>query len=157
MALFRGKWAKRQKQLPHSREACGVVTERFEFDLSELGGVALQAGDVIELAGLPARHTVTDYILDNGDLDTNGTPTLDVDIGIMTGEFGEDDAARTAGAEFFDDSTALQDPGLVRGSNSAGFRIDPADNDRGIGVLINVAPATQPANGVIALILSTKQ
>lgn len=156
MTLYHSEWATGRKALPTSREACGVVAQRFEINVSALAA-AVANGDIIELAGLPAYHTVVDAIVDVDDLDTNGTPTAVFDVGIMSGAFGEVDAGRTCGAELFSGSTTAQAGGVARMTAATGFRIAATGSDRGIGVKFTAGPATAATSGVIALILFTKQ
>lgn len=155
MALIQSEWATRRKTAPIAEEAGGVVAERFEIDFADVA--ALSNGDIIELGVLPAHCTIVDYYLDNDDLDSNGSPAANVDIGIMSGDFGDNDAARTCGDELFDGSTALQAAAFTRATVSEALRIAATDADRSIGVKFVAAPATQPASGVLALTVFYKQ
>ena len=92
MALVQSAWALGQKQAPVSREAGGVVCERYTFTVTS----NLANGDIIELGILPAYHTVVDAVLV---VDEAGTATYDV--GIMSGVVGDPSSSRTCGNEFF--------------------------------------------------------
>lgn len=144
MAITQGKWASGQKIAPVSREAGGVVCERYSFVI----GADLAINDIIELGILPAYHTVVDATLI---VDEAGTATYDV--GIMSGTVGSPDGARTCGNELF---AGAADASTVRMSKVAGFRIEPVDADRSIGVKILTAGITA-ASQRIDLLLYTKQ
>lgn len=144
MALVQSAWALGQKQAPVSREAGGVVCERYSFTIN----ANLADGDIIELGILPAYHTVVDAILV---VDEAGTATYDV--GIMSGVVGDPSSSRTCGNELF---AGAADAGAVRMSKVAGFRVAPIGSDRSIGVKV-VGHGITAANQVIDLILFTKQ
>lgn len=144
MALFQSPWATGQKQAPTSREAGGVVCERYSFTVS----ANVAENDIIELGILPALHTVVDAVLI---VDEAGTATYDV--GIMSGVVGDPSASRTCGNELF---ASAADAAAVRMSKLAGFRIAPTTSDRSIGVKVLGAGITA-ASQKIDLLLFTKQ
>lgn len=145
MAIVQSEWASGVKALCVSGEAGTVVANRFKVDIATLP--TLTAGDILEIGGIPAHHEVIDWTLDN---DALGAGT-DVDVGVMSGDYGSTDVARTAGNEFFDASVALATAGVARGDRPEGFRIAKSDKDRGIGVLVNTAPGTQASSGYIIM------
>lgn len=144
MALVQSAWALGQKQAPVSREAGGVVCERYTFTVTS----NLAAGDIIELGILPAYHTVVDAVLV---VDEAGLATYDV--GIMSGVVGDPSSSRTCGKEFF---AAAADATTTRITNAAGLRLAPSGSDRSVGVKV-VGAGITAANQVIDLILFTKQ
>lgn len=144
MALVQSAWALGQKQAPVSREAGGVVCERYTFTVTS----NLAAGDIIELGILPAYHTVVDAVLV---VDEAGLATYDV--GIMSGVVGDPSSSRTCGNEFF---AAAADATTTRITNAAGLRLAPSGSDRSVGVKV-VGAGITAANQVIDLILFTKQ
>lgn len=109
------------------------------------GSITLPAGitinDRLELCVLPANCTLFDAILDSDDLDSATTITLDG--GLMSGEVGAVDIARTVGTELFSASTVAQAGGVVRPTLSTAFRIAPVPYDRSIGLLVKAAPTGQ--------------
>lgn len=123
-------WVLGHKQTPTSREAGGVVAQRFEATI----GADLDVGDIVELAVLPAYHTVVDAILDTEALGTD----VNVDVGVMSGAVGDPDNTRTCGDELFsaEDASAAA---VVRASESSAFTIAPAGADRSIGVKVSAA------------------
>ena len=130
-----------------------VVRNRYEFDLAGpvLKGITLQAGDIIDLGPLPANYTVMDVVIDCDDLDTNGTPALAFDVGIMSGTPGDTVSARTCGAEFFSGATIAQTGGVARTTLKTAFRVVPTGADRSIGLKVTTAAATQPTTGKLAV------
>lgn len=133
MALFQSKWGNGKKAAAVSREARGVVVERFEYEIDE----DLAIGDEIEIGRLPAYHFPVDAVLINEALGASVT----VDVGIMSGDAGANDAARTVGDELFD-GTAVTNAAVTRMSKAAGFQIAATDADRGIGAIIAGAGVT---------------
>lgn len=126
MAIIQSNWAKGRLPTPVPNTAGDVVSEIFEVALTG----PLAANDIVEIGVLPAYATIVDAYLDTDDLDS-GT-TLVADIGIMSGEVGKADVARTVGNELFAATTALQAAGLVR--LNKGVRIASTDADRSIGI-----------------------
>lgn len=144
MAQYQSGWATRQRNTPNAGCAGVVVAQMFEYALT---GTALAQNDIIELAVLPAGNTVVDAILVSDALDTGGSPALEFDVGIMSGEVGDKDSVRTCGNELFAASDAGQAAAPVRASALSAFTIAPVDADRSIGVKITTAAATQAAAG----------
>jgi hypothetical protein len=105
---------------------------------------ALAANDVMEGPVLPAGHVPVDCILDSDDLDTNGAPTLTLDVGLMSGTPGVNDSARTVGNEFIAAATMGQTgiatiSRMIKGNM---LRYLPSDSDRSIGVKAAAGAAT---------------
>ncbi len=144
MPITQSDWGAAFKQAPVSREAGGVVVEKYKFVVTK----DLAVNDIIELAVLPAYHTVVDATLITDEV---GTATFDV--GVMSGTVASPDQARTCGNELF---AGAADASVVRMTKAAGFRIVPIEGDRSIGVKILTAGITQ-AGQVIELLLYTKQ
>lgn len=143
MALFQSDWAKGLKNTPFADCAGDVIAEKFKFTVTS----NIAANDIIEIGGLPALHEVVDAVLI---VDEAGTATYDV--GIMSGEYGVNDAARTCGNEFF---AGAADAQATRMSKVAGWRVGATDKHRGIGVKVLGAGITA-ASQVIELVLFYK-
>ena len=143
MTIKQSKWAKGIEVVPVCGEAGEVQAERFTFTITE----NLTTSDIIELGVLPAFATVVDAILDT---DECGTGTIAV--GVMTGDVGSTDGARTSGTELF---AAAADASVVRPSARSAFTIAPTDKDRSIG--LKFSAAVTAANQVVALTLFYKQ
>jgi hypothetical protein len=146
MAIVQSSWGALKRQAPVSEESGTVKCERYTYTVP--AGVTLVVGDIIELAILPAYHTVLDATLVTDDV---GTATLDV--GIMSSIPGDTDQARTCGNELF---AGAADGVSVRMSKVAGFRIAQIAGDRSIGLKVQTASIVGAAQ-VIDLLLYTKQ
>ena len=145
MTIFQHKdW--RRARVPYPSTAGQVVSKRWTYTVA--GNEA--ANDVIEMAQLPANMRVVDMIYDSDDLDTNAAPTIAHDVGLMSGKWGDDDAGRTCGDEFFDGDTTAQAGGVARPSQAKAFETGGADYDRSIGIKFAAAAATGVA-GTIGL------
>ena len=59
-------------------------------------------------------HTIADAILICDDLDSNGSPAITLDVGLLTGTVGDATNSRTCGAEIFSASTAAQTGAVAR-------------------------------------------
>ncbi len=147
-SIFQTNDAKGIKPAPIPGDS-DVVAVRYEYSLA----AALVINDRIELGVLPADHVPVDFAVDCDDLDTNATPTITLDCGIMSGTPGVADVARTVGTEFLSASTVAQAGGVVRAATVGAFRVAPATSDRSVGVLVKAAPATGAAAGKIGLTL----
>lgn len=110
----------------------------------------LAAGDIIEMIALPANTVPSLVVLAAEDLDTNGTPTIALDVGVMSGDYGAA-GTRTCGAEFFSSSTVAQAGGVEVSSLAAGGVLLPSASDRSIGVKLAAGAATLAAGKKIRL------
>ena len=119
-----------------------LVVEHKIYSLS----AALVVNDTIAMCTLPANHKIVDCILASDDLDTDGSPAIVLDVGVVG---GDTDA-------IIDGSTIGQAGGLDRMNSSAGIRLATATTDTTIGVLVQVAPATGATTGQIDLILISR-
>lgn len=122
-----------------------VITNDYFVDLK---AADIVLNDVIDLGVLPANHTVVDAILIPDDLDTNVSPTVALDVGIMSGVPGDEVSVRTCGNEFFAATTAAQTGTLTRMTKKEGFLVKSSDKDRSIGVKFQAAAATAAAGRV---------
>lgn len=145
MTIHQSDWAKGVKSGPYPSIAGEVVAVRATFPFAAAQNVV---NDIIEMLELPAGCTVLDAILDTDDLDT-GTAIV-LDVGIMSGAFGDAKSARTCADEIFDGITTGQAGGVVRPTLTKAFRIAPAGVSRGIGVKVMTAAGTV-APGTIGL------
>lgn len=138
MTLILSKYAKGTEPLSYPSTAGEAVAIRFSHQLTNAPAV----GDILELACIPSNCRVAEIILDMDDLDTNGAPAIVADVGIMSGDFGKEDNARTCGAEFFSGSNLGQAGGVARPTLKTAYRTTASNVDRGIGVKFTTAAAT---------------
>jgi len=123
-----------------------VIAVRGEFDLAVDGIGALVLNDVLQMVKLPAGHVPVDVIVDSDDLDSNATPTIALNVGIIGGDV---DA-------FIKVSTIAQAGGIARMDDVAGARIASTQTERYVGITVSTAPATGATTGKIGLTLLYK-
>jgi len=146
--LIQSKYAKGLMIQPYPRGAGEVVTVRATLEATT-GNLA--ANNIFEMMAMPDNCRVVDMILIADDLDDDGTPAITFDVGIMSGDFGDNDDTRTCGAQFFDGDDSAQAGGASRMSLVTGFELAPSATTRGIGVKVATAPDSAVA-GTITLI-----
>lgn len=136
-----------QGTIGHATASCAgdVIVNEYFIDL--VAG-DLTAGKMYDVGVLPAYHKVVDMILVPDDLDTNGAPTISLDVGLLSGTVGDAVSDRTIGNEFFNDDIGARTGAVSRMSLPTGFRVKPTETDRSIGVKIEGAAATGAAGRV---------
>lgn len=144
MPTILSKHAQRTLQSASADRAGDVIVNDFFIDLT---AAQVAAGNIIELGTLQANMTVSDMLLIPGDLDTNGAPTITLDVGLLSGTPG-DVANRTMGAEFYSASTAAQTGAVARPTLASAFTVAATGDDRGIGVKIVTGAATAAAGRI---------
>lgn len=150
MTIHQSDYANGSKSSPYPSEAGVVCALRATFSVP----TDIAAEDIVELACLPPGCVPVDAIFDSDDLDTNATPTMVWDVGIMSGDWGDADSAsaRTCGDEFFDGSTTSQAGGVARTTEKDGLRVAASGSARSVGAKLVTVGAT-PAAGTIGLTL----
>jgi len=148
MALLHSKYTQGALRVPAPDEGGEVYAVRFEYAVP----TDVADGDIIEVAVLPAYCRVVDAILDADALDEGSVPAILLDVGLMSGEVGEeldaDGNARTCGAELFNDMTTAQAGGVARVTLATALRIAPVAYDRSIGVKVVANAATAAASDI---------
>jgi hypothetical protein len=145
MATILSKFAKNQLATIVADGAGDIAVNDFYMDLT---AAQINAGDVIDIGVLPAYHTVSDAILIADDLDSNGTPTIALDVGIMSGTPGDAVSVRTCGAEIFAAANTAQAGGIARPTLASAFKILSTQADRSIGVKFATGSATAAAGRI---------
>lgn len=108
-------------------------------------------GNVIELAVLPAGAVPISYVLALDDLDSNGTPTITTDFGIInSGETAVSTATADGGGKWLTASTLSQAGGIALSTASKTTydvvkSVTPTDTNRIVGIVIVSAVATAQA------------
>lgn len=141
MSIKQSAWAKGNKLPVRPQTAGAVHAQRFTYDFGVEGAVA--ETDILELAVIPPYADVVDAMLvKEGTVGATGT----LDVGVMTGTFGDkDDATRTVGAELFDDAN-IASATVLRASAAAGLLLGTSPNERAIGVKFSAAQAKTAGN-----------
>ena len=133
MTIKQSAWAAGRKVAAVSGCAGEVVSQKFEFTVNE----NLAIGDIVEIGVLPAEHDVADMV---AVVDAMGAGVT-VDVGIMSGDYGDTDQSRTSANEFFAGADVAAAT-VARMASATGFRLDSGRKDRSIGVKIGGAGVT---------------
>lgn len=144
MANIQSDYAKGIKSTMYPPGKGYVSSHRYYYDVPAAGH---SAGDIVELAPIPPDCTITDIIIDSDDLDSNGTPTIAFDVGVMSGQWGEE-GTRTCGAEFFSGDNVGQAGGVSRPSLASAYKVAGQATPRSIGVKWATAAATAAAGQI---------
>lgn len=127
-----------------------VVATRFSLTLAT-GDLALN--DIGAVGVLPAGCIPVGLLVDSDDLDSNGTPTVAMSVGILNAaEDALSTAAADGGAVWGSGLTVAQAGGQVQVLGKALSRVSASQSDRKIGALVSTAAATAAA-GEIGLTL----
>lgn len=139
MALYQAREIKFYGQQAFSTsDAIDCIAVGGEFVVPT--GLALN--DVIEFGALPAFTVPVDLVAVIEDLDTNATPTITLDAGMLSGDYGRADNARTCGNEFFAGDTTARTGGIARANKTTGLMLACTNTDRGFGLKVSAAAAT---------------
>jgi hypothetical protein len=151
--MLQTEYAKGTKIAPMPDCSGAMSSIRAEITLT---AAQLTANQIVEMAPLLAGCELVDAILDSDVLDTDGTPAVTLNVGVMNGELGAlldaDGNARTCGSEVFSGSNVGQAGGLARPTAKTAVRIASSDKDRSIGIKIGTAPDAAQA-GTVGLTL----
>ncbi len=145
MALFQSSYGKRLLTPTRPLSAGAVHCARFEYAFTSAFAFAT---DKLELGVLPAFARPVDAVLLGG-LTAAGNAT----VGLMSGDVGNPDNARTVGSEFFSATDALDT--VTRMSLATGFNLDPAEVDRSIGVTLSANVAAGGGRKIALLLFYT--
>lgn len=161
MALRKSTQVQKRVPCPSGMDAASAIPVYAEHTI-----VAGQfaAADVLEMIPFPAGTKPVSLIAHVEDLDSNGTPTITLDFGVLSGQYGAelDDAgsARTCGTEFGDNLTTGQAGGSVVATAAQMLALAASNKDRSIGFKVETGAATLTAGAkirVAALFLPVPQ
>src|SRR5258708_3219072 len=139
MALLHSDYVRGPSRVASPDIAGAITAVRFKYTLATTANVT---GQIVELGVLPANCSIRHAILDADDLDS-GSAAITPDVGIMTGQVGEDlnddGSTRTMGAELFDTATVAQAAvGAVAMVSKAALRLASSGVDRSIGLKVKL-------------------
>lgn len=123
--ILQSEYALRTKAVPQAFTSGAVVA--FTATVTIPAGTTVATTDVIEFAVLPADHRIVDAAI----VEVSGFTTETADIGIMSGEVGDDVTVRTSDDKIFD-GVALT--GFARLTSGNAMTIATDDTDRSIGL-----------------------
>jgi hypothetical protein len=133
--------AKLIKPVPHPAYAGHAVTHRYTVTVPANAA----QNDIFEIACCPAGCRVAEIVADSDDLDSDGAPALLLDIGFLSGDWGDDDDTRIVDDNFFDGINLGQAGGVARPTQQEAYEDAGAAKARGIGAKIATAAATGQA------------
>lgn len=146
MALKQSAWALGNQVSVRPQTAGCDHTQRFTFEAA--AGLAI--GDIVEIGELPSYCVIT-----HAQVFTEGTFTgATADVGLMSGEYGLNDAARTSGNQLF---AAADLTAFTRLAKPECLLLAPTELPRGIGIKIAGAAVAAAAGKRIHLVLSYRQ
>jgi len=139
--------------LPNPLDAAAGVCIVTEYTIET--GLALN--DVIEMGALPEGMICADVMIACDDADSNGTPTITLDGGFLSGSYGVKDNSRTCGTDFFAASTAAQAGGVQRLTSKVGPMTAPDPvNLKPYGLKVAAAAATLTVGAKIRMFMWAK-
>lgn len=146
MPIVQSNYAKRQEaSAPIVTEAGQVKTARFKYNFAT---AFTAVSDKLELGEIPAGAKLVDAIL----LPTGLTGNITV--GLMSGDFGSTDNARTVGAELWSASAVVSTPARLALATGFNVPID-RDNRRSIGVTFSADIPADATDSIELVILYT--
>jgi hypothetical protein len=147
MALYKTKIAEGKECVPSLNDGlAGVIP--FEYTTS----ASLAAGDIIDLGPIEPGVKPLDVMLISDDLDTNGTPTITLSVGILNA--AKDDLDGTA---WIVASTVGQAGGVARATTNTCYNAGSSTSERRLGIKVVAGAATGTGAGEkIAVLLTAK-
>mgnify|MGYP000846870681 FL=1 len=160
MDNFQSDYAKRLRPMP-TPQGGEIVNVRMQVAVT----AALALNDIIEFGELPVDCVPVDFVLDSSDIDTGGSPSVTLSVGVANaGKTDLDTSADSGSAVWLSASTIGQAGGMARPTTRAMFIATPRQPDpnsgsasgaqlRMIAAKVAAAGAT-PAAGTVSLSLS---
>lgn len=111
--------------------------------------VTLAASDIVALCHLPAEHEPVDFMLQSDDLDSNGTPTISVTVGVLNADMSD----LVANSNFITASNVAQTGGVARAVVTQGLQLAASNANRVVGLKVVTAAATKVAGTVKGTLL----
>ncbi len=148
MALFKSdKYENKQPAISRTQKGA-IVVEEATVALTD----ALAADDVAVLCPIPAGHKIVDAILVADDLDSNGTPTIAVSVGVYNDD--DDSPDLEANKDLITASTVAQGGGVARADQADGLGLAVADSKQWAALKVDTGAATAVAGNVTLRLLT---
>jgi hypothetical protein len=128
-------------------QAGQIVAATGTYEVPE----TLADNDIVALCHLPAEHEPVDFFIQADDLDTNGSPALVFDVGVLNADMDD----LVASTNFITGSTVGQAGGIARADVVLGLQLAASSADRVIGVKVTTVAGT-PAAGTLKGVLMYK-
>jgi hypothetical protein len=114
------------------------------FRTVELTAAQVVQNNLVKLAKLPAGYRIVDLILESDDLDTHGTATSTVSVGVLKA----DESAFETGMTMITASEIPKTGGLARIDTKSLETIGASTSERTVALLFVAAVGTAAAGGV---------
>lgn len=150
MALYISKCAAGQKPVPSLNDSMPRVLP-YEFVTT----ASLSAGDIIDLGPLSPGVAPIDVAIVTDDLDTNGTPTITLSVGLLNA--AKTDLSGGANETFITASTVGQAGGIARATTAAAYLLGASTTERRLGIKVVAGAATGTGAGEKIVVLLTAQ
>lgn len=151
MTLFISKTGAGAKKVPTIADAM-VAQLLYEYVTT----ANLVAGDIIDLGPLPSAVDPVDVTLYSDDLDSNGTPTITLSVGLLNA--AKTDLNGGTNETWIVASTVAQNGGVARATTAAPYLMGAAVAERRIGIKVVAGAATGVGAGKkIAVLLDARQ
>lgn len=138
---------------PYSADDAGSVIAIVGEHTVVAGQFALN--DTVEMLCLPAGCIPVGARIVTDQVDSNGAPTLSLDIGLMSGSWLDPDGAgRTVGQELAAGNTTARAGGVADLNTKTFLQLAASNVDRSIGLKVAAAAATLVAGAKIRLIVN---
>lgn len=145
MAIKQSPWALFKQTAARPLSSGALVEQEFFYDAS----AGLLAADIVDLGVLPAMAKIIDAYL-YADVSLG---TANATVGVMSGDVGSTDAARTNGSQIFSAAAITSaHTALVRMTNPAAPKLAAGSVDRSIGLQVS-ADIAAGAGKIIRLVL----
>lgn len=146
MAIKQSPWALFKQTAARVLTSGAVVEQEFYYDAS----AGLLAADIVDLGVLPANAKILDAYL----YADASVGTTNANVGIMSGDLGSTDAARTLGTEIFNAAAlTTAHTAIVRMTSPTAPKLAAGSVDRSIGLKVS-ADIAAGAGKIIRLVLT---
>lgn len=123
----------------------------YEINLT----AAPSLNDTLELGPLPGGHLPVDYLLDCDDIDTGGSPSIALSLGLLnSGKTDLSTAAADGGAVWASGITSAQAGGFTRNAGRILNAVQAVETDRAIALKVTTAAATFAAGKLRLCVLA---
>ncbi|MGP9804031.1 hypothetical protein [Paracoccus sp. NSM] len=143
MAIIKSRYTggNGRKQLPSPYVAHVECVEFIDHVFTQ----PLTTADILELFYLPPNCRITDIRIV-----TAGTGAATLNMGLMSGDVGSEDASRTLGTQFFNAQATPTNPQTASLAGLAAVAASPMP--RSVGVSFSANVAANPGNRITAIV-----
>lgn len=127
---------------------CEIDLLAVRFPIAALAA-DLTLGNIAQIGALPAGHIPVGVIVDSDDLDTNPTPTVVLEVGLIDPATGNLSTLAADGGGSFGTTTIAQGGGQAQIYSKAIARVQPdPTKSRTLAIKVNAAAATAAAGEI---------